>query len=186
MLTYLNIQYQKVAFINSTTVSSERSSSYQGYGGEHKFSKFHLKAKLYHWKQSAVLLEALGSLYSFWRNICQLPSQSSISLSVVLSRKNGVPWKKQLVQLTAQLYKRFSSRQPSYFGMQPKCILPISSHRLLVRRALMVEIYIINTIYCFIRIFLSQFSKKTGVCGSKQYCDPLATGAVLRHPLVAC
>ena len=63
------------------------------------FSNFQISLesyKVYHWQQilSSCFAEALGSLCSFWRNICQLPSQSNTGLLICSFKEKWCSMKK--------------------------------------------------------------------------------------------
>lgn len=83
------------------------------HSGRFKFTNnFYLKLKFITINTSDVFLEDLGSPCSFLRNCQQNPSFNNHSFSVVLSSKNGIPWRKWPIQYKSQLPKCFSPRQP--------------------------------------------------------------------------
>lgn len=64
------------------------------------------------------------TLSSFKKMPATYPCLNSHSLSVNhYVKKNGVPWTKQLVELTTQSHKCLSLGQPLYFSMQQKCFI---------------------------------------------------------------
>lgn len=54
---------------------------------------------------------------------------NSHSLSFVLLSKNGVPWKKQLVQLATQITKALFLHTISWYAAEMLCLLPVLSHK---------------------------------------------------------
>ena len=89
--------------------------------------KFHLQAKFYPWQQilSVVLLEMLGSCYSFCRNVQDRVMLTC--LSIVLSRKNGTPWKNSSAGNSATQVLFFKTTVLLVVFSKSRHVLPISS-----------------------------------------------------------
>lgn len=103
---------------------------------------FPWKLKFYHWKQilSVVFLEVTGLLHYFSRK-CLPNTQvwiAIICLSIVLSNKNGVSWKKWPIQLTIQtciqmLLLRVPLNTILQYEASTSCILLILTQKILKR-----------------------------------------------------
>ena len=124
MLPHFIMQYPKITFINVTTNLIRKVwvlESCQAHTSRYQLSKiliFTWNFKFYYWQQilSFVFLEVRGSLCSFFRK-CLLNTQVWITvvvLSIILSSKTGVPWKKQIVQLTLNMFKHHTSSFPVF------------------------------------------------------------------------
>ena len=90
-------------------------------------------------------------------------SKSEWPQCVILSRRNSVPWEKQLVRITAYLHKHFASSQPTQCGARhgpsALCKLPISSQMVLKRHTPRLNLNKITAFYYFIKDILFFFLK---------------------------
>ena len=99
--------------------------------GRYKFSKILIstwRLESYHWQQtlSVVFLEMTGSLLSFFRKMpIRYSGLNYYSLSVVLSRKNRVPWKGSLFSLQLQQLRQCFSLRHHFSAQQ--CFM-LTSH----------------------------------------------------------
>lgn len=104
------------------------------------FSKilvFTQKLSFYYWQENTVIFFPLkwrAHFVHFQENVCQISKSFQIpnrhSLSFVISSKNGVPCKKQLVHLAPQSHKCFSSTQYLLVCCRNAvCSLPVLSHK---------------------------------------------------------